>query len=185
MPPVAFVTDRQSQGMGSRGRVWESKPGDLLVSLALNLHDLPDDLPLASASIYFGYLFKKTVQKNGSKTFLKWPNDIYLEGLKCGGLITIKTGMTLICGLGVNLSPNHRQYGVLDVKNGRFELLYGWVEAIKKRDSWKTIFSKYEVEFYSSLTTGIYHKNFRNVDRVVLHQDGSVTDNGERVYSLR
>jgi len=50
-PPITIMAKRQTNGIGSRDNLWEGGVGNLFFSFALNLGDLPQDLPLNSASI--------------------------------------------------------------------------------------------------------------------------------------
>jgi len=47
---------------------------------------------------------KRTLQKAGLKPAIKWPNDIYLEGKKCAGVLVEKTGDRLVVGIGLNVN---------------------------------------------------------------------------------
>ncbi len=51
--PVVVITTNQTNGIGSRGNGWDGVKGNLFFSFVLNKNDLPTDLPLQSASIYF------------------------------------------------------------------------------------------------------------------------------------
>jgi len=51
-------------------------------------------LPIASASIYFSYLIKEVLSRYRKDIFVKWPNDLYINGDKVGGIITKKIDNT-------------------------------------------------------------------------------------------
>ena len=86
--PVAIATQKQTDGIGSRGNSWIGLEGNLFFSFAISRDELPADLALESSSIYFSYLLKETLEEEGSKLWLKWPNDFYLNSEKIGGTIT-------------------------------------------------------------------------------------------------
>ena len=185
-PPCAVVADMQNSGMGSRGNNWKSIDGNLFLSFAISLDKLPKDLKLESASIYFAYLLKESLNELGSKIWLKWPNDFYINDLKIGGMITNIVGNVLICGVGLNLLDAPNGFGVLDIKVSREMVLEKYLQKIKKNISWKQVFSKYKLEFYQN------HKFFTHINdlkfslsEAVLKHDGSILCNGERIYSLR
>lgn len=184
-PPCCVISDQQSEGRGSRGRQWESVPGDLLFSIALGREHFPDDLPLHSASIYFAYFMQQALRDAKIETVLKWPNDIYLEGQKIGGVITQLVLDILICGIGINLSDNRHKHASIPLKIGLLELLLDFCEKLRKKEKWKDIFRKLELDFYSQLNSGIYSQIFQTSDEIRLLEDGSITQNGRRVYSLR
>ena len=90
IPPVCIWSEMQTDGIGSRNNKWIGKKGNLFFSFALEQAKLKE-VPLESLSIYFGWIFKKTLNKLGSKAVMKWPNDIYLikeKPKKIGGIIT-------------------------------------------------------------------------------------------------
>lgn len=182
--PVAVVAKYQTDGIGSRGNRWIGYEGGLFLSFALKLDSLPNDLNLASASIYFGYLTKEYLNSLGSKVWLKWPNDLYIDDKKIGGIITKVFQNTIVCGIGINLKNSAKEFGILDIDVELNSLVLGLLERFEKGKSWKQIFRNFSVEFYQSLTTG----NFPNSDsfkEAILLEDGSLEINKKRVYSLR
>ena len=65
--PKAVITSQQSSGVGSRDNEWAGGEGNFFASIAVNLEDLPDDLALNSASIYFSFIMKQTLEELGEK----------------------------------------------------------------------------------------------------------------------
>ena len=102
-PPFAIAAERQIAGIGSRGNDWQSVSGNLAFSFCVQQHDLPADVPLQSASIYFAMIMGEFLASLGSQLWLKWPNDFYLGERKIGGAMTNKIKDNLICGIGINL----------------------------------------------------------------------------------
>lgn len=114
--PLCITSKIQTAGVGSRGNSWIGRDGNLFFSFVLSKDDLPKDLPLQSASIYFTYILKDVLAKKGSKIFLKWPNDFYIENGKIGGAITTTNKELLFCGIGLNLIEVDENFGKLDIK---------------------------------------------------------------------
>jgi len=157
--PVLIGTNRQTNGIGSRGNRWESLEGNLFISFALRKDDLPPDLPISSASIYFAFLMKLTLKSFGSKVWVKWPNDLYLEGKKLGGVITkMIDSTTLICSMGINLKNAPKKFSILDVKVDKMKLIEAYLLKLEEENFWKNIFSQYCVEFEKSREFGFYDK---------------------------
>jgi len=183
--PHAIVAFEQRDGLGSRGNKWESIDGNLFLSFAIALDDLAQDLRLESASIYFAYLLKESLSEYGSSVWLKWPNDFYIDDLKIGGMITNVVSDTLVCGVGLNLVSSPDGFSTLDIKLSTDKLLEKYFQKIKKKISWKQVFSKYKLEFHKSQIF-FTHKNSLKVslDRAILQEDGSVLLDDERIYSL-
>ncbi len=183
---ICFYTHEQTNGIGSRDNSWTGKKGNLFFSFCISKNYLPDDLPLQSASIYFSFLFKQCLEKNGSNVWLKWPNDFYINDKKIGGTITHFSADRLLCGIGLNLIETDAQYGYLDVKIDVQKCLIKYLMLVEEKKSWKEIFSLYKIEFHKSMEhkTTIQGEKKTLRDAVLL-DDGSITINNKRVYSSR
>jgi len=184
--PYAVVSKRQTDGIGSRDNSWSGMDGNLFLSFSIHLDELPNDLKLESSSIYFSYILKELLFESGSKVWLKWPNDLYIDDLKLGGMITNIVGNSLICGVGLNLVNSPSGFATLDVEILREELLEKYFTNIEKKISWKQIFSKYKLEFYRNQKFFTHKNNLRiSLGEAQLQSDGSIIVNDERIYSLR
>ena len=185
-PPYAVVSNSQTNGVGSRNNSWSGMDGNLFLSFTIHLDELPNDLKLESSSIYFSYLLQKTLFELGSKVWLKWPNDFYIDDLKLGGMITNIVGNSLVCGVGLNLVNSPDGFGTLDIKIQREELLQKYFTNIEKKISWKQVFSKYKLEFYRNQKFFTHNNSLRiSLDKATLESDGSIIVNNKRIYSLR
>jgi BirA family biotin operon repressor/biotin-[acetyl-CoA-carboxylase] ligase len=100
----------QSAGRGRRGRSWESPPGNLYLSLILR-----PDCALAQAAqlgmvaaVAMGDAIG-TVMPPLTEVWLKWPNDILVNGAKVGGILLESSARAadelewLVLGIGVNV----------------------------------------------------------------------------------
>ena len=184
--PYAVVADSQTAGVGSRGNSWSGVKDNLFLSFAISLQQLPQDLKLESASIYFSYILKETLEEFGSKVWLKWPNDFYIKERKIGGMITNVVGKSIVCGVGLNIAEAPESFEKLDVDLKREELIDRYFANLEKKSSWKQVFSKYKLEFYRNQNFYTHGKNLRiSLEGASLESDGSVVVNGERIYSLR
>jgi BirA family biotin operon repressor/biotin-[acetyl-CoA-carboxylase] ligase len=96
---VVIGADHQTAGRGRRGRSWESRPGaSLLVSVILR--PAPALVTLAA-----GVAAAEACEAvAGVEVGLKWPNDLLLEGVKLGGILSELVGDAAIVGLGLNLA---------------------------------------------------------------------------------
>ena len=184
--PLCIVTDFQTAGIGSRGNSWMGKKGNLFFSFVLNKNLLPKDLPLQSASIYFTYILKLILKKQGSKVWIKWPNDFYIEDRKIGGTITTLSKDLLYCGIGINMLEVSDDYGVLDIEVSQDLLLKNYFYEIEKVLSWKQIFSLFKIEFQNSkkYKTTIDGEKIP-LNQAVLNEDGSIHIENKKVFSLR
>jgi len=184
--PYAVVTKIQTDGLGSRNNSWEGLEGNLFLSFSMSLKDLPTDLKIESASIYFAYILKETLSEFGSNVWLKWPNDFYVDELKIGGMITNLVGDSLICGVGLNLVKSPDGFEKLDIEITIEELLNSYFTNVEKKVLWKQVFSKYKLEFYLNQNFFTHKNNLKIfLNEAELQSDGSIISNGERIYSLR
>ncbi len=108
---VAVLANQQSQGRGRRKNKWISDKGNLYLSIRKknkitnNHHFITYIIGIALYDI-----IKKFISKP-IKTFIKWPNDIYVDNKKvCGILIEFlsygNSIKDIIIGIGVNINNN-------------------------------------------------------------------------------
>lgn len=118
------VADSQSAGRGRlAGRSWISPPGTgLYFSLILRPHLAPQDFP--KLTLAAGLALCKAIKSHTPcQPGLKWPNDLFLHGRKCGGILTetqavTGTGQTaVVIGIGLNVNtPSESFSGDLRTK---------------------------------------------------------------------
>jgi len=184
--PIAILASQQTNGIGSRDNQWVSEEGNFFASFAMPLSYLPDDLKLASASIYFGFLMSEILKDINSAVWLKWPNDIYIAENKIAGVITKKIDNYLVCGIGINLVGLPGGHMSLEAEIEPLGLLKAYLKNISKFPKWKQVFSKVQLEFHKSKSYYLNIEKYQDViEDAVLSNDGSLIINGEKVYSLR
>ena len=103
---TVVVTDEQTAGRGRLGRTWFSSP-DYSLTFSL-LWKLSGNTGFSGLSLAVGVAIAQALEDLGiSGVGLKWPNDIWLNGRKIGGvLIELQLGPTqaaAIIGIGLNL----------------------------------------------------------------------------------
>ena len=192
--PVCVSARRQTHGIGSRGNAWEEQPNALYFSFVLALWDLPEDLRIESASIYFGFLCKEVLRELGSRVWLKWPNDLYIGEQKIGGVLCNKWQDYLVCGIGINLydrgTKERGGYATLEpdisalIEHRAF--LSKYFASLEKKPSWKQIFRFYALEFHNNFGFSFHHNDrevsFRDAE---LLEDGAIVVDSQIVYSCR
>ncbi len=185
-PPIAYYTNNQTDGVGSRGNRWIGKKGNLFFSFALFLDALPPDLPPPARALYCTYLFKETLAQKGSHVWLKWPNDLYIEDKKCGGaLCNIKRDI-VVCGIGLNTKYAPPGFGTLDIQIDEKKLLEEFFSLLHAQPSWKKIFSKYKIEFQKSRAFSTHIGNeIVDLKDATVAQDGALVIKNERIYNRR
>ncbi len=104
------VAGEQTRGRGRAGRSWASPPG---AGLYLSMVFRPEVLKSAGpVSILAGLGIVRALDRAYPKLNprLKWPNDLYADGLKFGGILTEaawtgKRPRYLVAGVGINVRP--------------------------------------------------------------------------------
>ncbi len=98
---TVFTTDDQTEGRGRHGRTWVSSAGqNLLFSLVLR----PGE-PVSEWGRYgmmAGLAVTDALSDAGAG--LKWPNDIVVDGRKCGGILLERVHSALVIGIGLNVN---------------------------------------------------------------------------------
>lgn len=90
--------DEQKLGRGQRDKRWFSTDCNLGFSF-----NLKSSNTLSLTSLEMGVLISKFFEdKYDIGIDLKWPNDLYINRKKCGGIL-IQKNQALICGIGMNL----------------------------------------------------------------------------------
>lgn len=113
---LIVLADEQKMGRGRRGSKWISLPGNIYCSIALNTEFPLDKFFLFSIITLVS--IKNSLSKLGvGKIKFKWPNDIFFENKKLGGMILEPYHSKInkdyvIIGLGLNFSssPSIKNY---------------------------------------------------------------------------
>lgn len=105
--PLLLSASRQTAGRGRLGRAWQSDDAALTFSIAL---PLPSELDLAGLSLAVGCAVADALDPVGTRVQLKWPNDLFLDGAKLGGILIETAPLPggergVVIGIGLNLQP--------------------------------------------------------------------------------
>ncbi|OAP19362.1 hypothetical protein AXX17_AT1G37780 [Arabidopsis thaliana] len=109
------VSDIQLKGRGRTKNVWESPKGCLMYSFTLEMED-GRVVPLIQyvVSLAVTEAVKDVCDKKGLSYIdvkIKWPNDLYLNGLKIGGILCTSTyrSRKFLVSVGVGLNVDNEQ----------------------------------------------------------------------------
>lgn len=98
------LADQQTGGRGRRGRNWISPPGaNLYLSMAWHT-DLPVARRLVLSPLSAIAVARALRDLNLQHIGLKWPNDLYANGHKLGGILLENRDATIVTGIGINIA---------------------------------------------------------------------------------
>jgi BirA family biotin operon repressor/biotin-[acetyl-CoA-carboxylase] ligase len=109
-PHGSWISAReQDAGRGRLGRQWQSKPGNLFLSVIARVEDKSrwTWMGLATA-VAAGRLITERYPRLSSRFRIKWPNDLWLvpAGAKLGGILCeavgTRAGSYVVIGIGLN-----------------------------------------------------------------------------------
>lgn len=117
--PQVLLAEQQTAGRGRRGREWRSPFGaNLYLSLAWSFAAWPPQL--AALSLVAGVSCARALRRIGiDGVALKWPNDLWINYAKLGGILIEQRGEVggacrVVVGVGINVAMSERQAGVID-----------------------------------------------------------------------
>lgn len=100
----------QTGGRGRLGRAWQSPPGNLYCSTVV--HSGPGDPPAQSLAFVAGLAVHDVLiaasgrawADGDARRWLKWPNDVMIDGAKIAGILLERSGDTVVAGIGLNIA---------------------------------------------------------------------------------
>ncbi|KAK3019769.1 hypothetical protein RJ639_003756 [Escallonia herrerae] len=175
------VADVQLKGRGRSKNVWESPEGCLLFSFTIQMED-GRVVPLVQ---YVG-IPRLDVR-------IKWPNDLYLNGLKVGGILctsTYRSKKFNVCsGIGLNVD-NAKPSTCL---NAVLQKLTSVAHQLQREDIIAAFFNKFEKFFDLFISQGFqpleelyYNTWLHNGQRVIVqHKDEDQDEVVENVVTIQ
>ncbi|WP_020561348.1 biotin--[acetyl-CoA-carboxylase] ligase [Thiofilum flexile] len=103
---MVCVADQQTAGRGRRGRVWQSPQGVNLY-LSLRWHFQIQPKHYSWLSLMVAVVVAEVLQRQGVQGHqIKWPNDLYYQGKKFGGILlqTTQRLEQVVVGIGLNVN---------------------------------------------------------------------------------
>lgn len=187
--PIGAVcaADIQSKGRGRSKNVWESPIGCLLFSFTIQMDD-GKIVPLLQyvISLAITEAIKEICDKNGLPYLdvrIKWPNDLYLNGLKVGGILCTSTykskKFNVSAGIGLNVDNEKptvclnavlRETSVASYKFTREDILAAFF------NKFETLYNLFIHQGFQALEE-LYYKTWLHSGQRVIVQE----KNGEQV----
>lgn len=174
-----IVADRQTEGRGRRGRIWESSnDGNLYFSLLLK----PDFEVQKSSmlTLVMALAALKACEKvSDTKLQIKWPNDIVAGGKKLVGILTElnllpEGGYQVIVGVGINVVKQDFPEAIAEIA---VSLEEASGKVIAKEDLLKEILAGFEELYLQFCKDG-------NLGAMVEEYNGKLVNNNQEVKVL-
>jgi len=165
-----IFTPHQTAGRGQRETSWESQPGqNLTFSLVLFPKDLKAEYQFyLNQVVTLGIIDVLKTYQHDKSWRIKWPNDIYYENRKLGGIL-IENGLEgpymqfAVVGIGINVNqqqfPDHLNSAtsLYRISQARIDLktllrqlvqsIKGWYQQLET-NQWQVIQTAYEQWLY-------------------------------------
>ncbi len=111
--PLLVITDCQTAGRGRGSNRWWSTEGALTFSVVVDTDGL-NPAHVCQASLTTGLAICQALERFApTRDFaIKWPNDVFLEGRKVGGILLERSSVVedrLVIGIGVNVNNSMRE----------------------------------------------------------------------------
>jgi len=114
---LAVLASSQSSGRGRLGKSWNSPAGRGLYC-SIILRPVLDIIDYPRLTFVAGLAVAEAIEAiYPLRAGLKWPNDIYLSGRKCGGILTESSGLTgraegsyVVVGIGLNVNTRRAEF---------------------------------------------------------------------------
>ncbi|KAL7118034.1 hypothetical protein ACP275_03G110300 [Erythranthe tilingii] len=177
------VADVQFKGRGRSKNVWESPKGCLLFSFTLQMED-GRIVPLVQYVVCLAMTeaINDVCRRNGMPCLdvrIKWPNDLYLDGLKVGGILCTSTykdkKFNVSAGIGLNVN-NEKPTTCLNAILQRL----GYVShQLQRDDIVAAFFNKFESFYDIFISQGfqaleeLYYKTWLHSGQRVIIQEKS------------
>jgi BirA family biotin operon repressor/biotin-[acetyl-CoA-carboxylase] ligase len=114
---TAVIAETQTMGRGRLGKHWQSPAGKgLYCSIILRPALEPQEYP--RLTFVAGLAVAEVIERMyGLSAGLKWPNDIYFSGRKCGGILTESSRLNgcererfVVVGIGLNVNTEQSDF---------------------------------------------------------------------------
>ncbi|WP_138207120.1 biotin--[acetyl-CoA-carboxylase] ligase [Haloimpatiens lingqiaonensis] len=111
---TVIISEEQTQGKGRLGRNWTS-PKNKGIWMSIILRPDIDPVKVCMVTQVAAAAAAKAIEEIGIKGYIKWPNDIVVEGKKVCGILTEMSGELdkinyVILGIGINVNLEEKDF---------------------------------------------------------------------------
>ncbi|GMN39711.1 hypothetical protein TIFTF001_008940 [Ficus carica] len=189
------VADVQYKGRGRSKNLWESPKGGLLFSFTLQMED-GKIVPLVQyvVSLAVTEAIKEICDKNGLPYVdirIKWPNDLYLNNLKVGGVLCTSAYKSKKFNVSVGIGLNVDNEKPTTCLNAFLKELSDADYKFAREDILSTFFSKFERFFDIFIDQGfqaleeLYYRTWLHSGQRVIVQEKNEDQEIENVVTIQ
>lgn len=165
---TVVLAETQEKGKGRLERVWISPEGGLwftiILKTTLEEKNLPEVTLIAAYSIAAVLDAEYKI-----KTIIKWPNDIYYEKLKLGGILTevekIDSDIYLIIGIGINANLDTEDLAPFGKKSVSIKTILG--KDIERESFLSKILLDFERDYKYYSQTRDFKTLFKKIEKIL------------------
>jgi BirA family biotin operon repressor/biotin-[acetyl-CoA-carboxylase] ligase len=163
---TVVLAETQKKGRGRLEREWISPSGGLWFSIILKTSLDPKDL--VEVTLIASYSIVNILDRDyGINTAIKWPNDIYYEKLKLGGILTEAEKMAdmtyLITGIGLNINLTKEDLTPYSIKATSIKIILG--RDIERETLLAKILFDFETDYEYYSSTKDFKTVFKKIEK--------------------
>lgn len=165
---AVVLAETQKKGKGRLERVWISPEGGLWFTIILKTTLEEKNLP--EVTLIAAYSIATVLNTEYSiKAIIKWPNDIYYEKLKLGGILTevekIDSSIYLIIGIGINANLDTEDLAPFGKKSVSIKTILG--KDIERESFLSKILLDFERDYKYYSQTRDFKTLFKKIEKIL------------------
>jgi len=165
---TVVLAEAQEKGKGRLERVWISPKGGLWFTIILKTRLEEKNLPEVTLIAAYSIAAVLNTEYN-IKAIIKWPNDIYYEKLKLGGILTevakINSDIYLIIGIGINANLNTEDLAPFGKKSVSIKTILG--KDIERESFLSKILLVFERDYKYYSQTRDFKTLFKKIEKIL------------------
>ncbi|XP_006648346.2 biotin--protein ligase 2 [Oryza brachyantha] len=192
---VVCVAGVQFRGRGRSKNVWESPAGCLMFSFTSQMEDARK-LPLMQYVVCLAMTeaIKELCCYKGLPELevkIKWPNDLYLKGLKVGGILCTSSYQPKVYNICTGIGLNVDNKEPTTCLNAALKEMKANSPTLKREDILASFFNKFEVLFEIFSNEGFqaleeqYYNSWLHSGQKVVVQDGPEAQRADSVVTIQ
>ncbi|KAK9219690.1 hypothetical protein WN943_008336 [Citrus x changshan-huyou] len=189
------VADVQFKGRGRSKNAWESPKGCLMFSFTIQMED-GRVVPLLQyvASLALTEAINYVCSRDGLPCLdikIKWPNDLYLNGIKVGGILCTSTYRTKKFNVSIGIGLNVNNEEPTTCLNAVLRKLSDSTYQFRREDVIAAFFNKFETFYDTFINQGfqtleeLYYKTWLHSGQRVIVQEKNEDQAVENVVTIQ